>query len=107
MSVMFGVPHPHFRLSQLTGSRGKGLFWGVEFVVNKATKQPFNGDTPVADLITEETIKRGAVVYPGMKGAADGVLGDHIMLCPPFTITEEEIRLLVDILKVSIETVLG
>jgi adenosylmethionine-8-amino-7-oxononanoate aminotransferase len=85
--------------------RGKGLFWGVEFVVDKITKEPFAADQPIADLITAESIKRGAVVYPGMKGTADGVLGDHVMLCPPFIISEDEIRLLVDILVASIKAV--
>jgi adenosylmethionine-8-amino-7-oxononanoate aminotransferase len=40
-----------------------------------------------------------------MKGAADGVLGDHVMLCPPFTISEDEVRQLVDVLRQSIEAV--
>jgi adenosylmethionine-8-amino-7-oxononanoate aminotransferase len=84
-----------------------GLFWGVEFVADKSTKEPFPASFPVADLVTEESIRRGAVVYPGMKGAADGVLGDHVMLCPPFTISEEEVRQLVEVLRASIEAVLG
>ena len=48
---------------------GKGLFWGVEFVKNKETKEPFPNDFPLADLLAEESIRLGAVIYPGMKGA--------------------------------------
>lgn len=61
----------------------------------------------MADLITAEAIRIGAVVYPGMKGAADGVLGDHVMLCPPYTISEDELEYLVDVLVESIKAVLG
>ncbi|KAI9635794.1 adenosylmethionine-8-amino-7-oxononanoate aminotransferase [Dioszegia hungarica] len=96
------LPHPN-----VGDVRGKGLFWGVELIKNKATKEPFPADHPVADLITAEAIRIGAVVYPGMKGAADGVLGDHVMLCPPYTISEDELEYLVDVLVESIKAVLG
>jgi adenosylmethionine-8-amino-7-oxononanoate aminotransferase len=86
---------------------GKGLFWGVEFVLDKTTKEPFPASTPVADLIVEAAIEGGLVVYPGMKGAADGFLGDHIMVCPPYTISKEEIHWLVDTLVQSIKAVLS
>lgn len=83
-----------------------GLFWGVEFVQNKETKEPFPVDSPIADLVVAEGIRLGAVVYPGMKGAADGSLGDHIMLCPPYIISEAEIVFLVDTLLRAIQTVI-
>ena len=45
------------------------------------------------------------VVYPGAKGTADGIHGDHVLIAPPYTITEEELVFLVDTLKVSIDVV--
>ena len=37
---------------------------------------------------------------------ADGILGDHVLLSPPYTITEEEVCFLVDVLRQAIETIL-
>ena len=45
------------------------------------------------------------IIYPGSKGTADGIKGDHVLIAPPYTITEEELVFLVDTLKVSITTV--
>ena len=45
------------------------------------------------------------VIYPCSKGTADGIRGDHLLIAPPFTITEEELIFLVDTLKVSIDIV--
>ena len=47
------------------------------------------------------------VIYPGSKGTADGVDGDHVLIAPPYTITEDELVFLVDSLKSSIEVVLN
>jgi hypothetical protein len=45
------------------------------------------------------------VVYPGAKGTADGISGDHLLIAPPYTITEEELFFLVETLKMSIDAV--
>ena len=42
-------------------------------------------------------LKRGLVIYPG-GGTADGVNGDHFLICPPFTIQEAELDELFGIL---------
>lgn len=87
---------------------GKGLFVGVEFVKDRKDKSYFAPELPVADMIVTETNRRGVLLYPGMKGVADdGVSGDFILICPPYTITEEEIDTIVDVLAKSINTVLS
>lgn len=45
------------------------------------------------------------IIYPGAKGTADGIEGDHVIIAPPYTITEEELVFLVNKLKMSIDTV--
>ncbi|CAF4033552.1 unnamed protein product [Rotaria sordida] len=45
------------------------------------------------------------IVYAGTKGTVDGIHGDHILMAPPYTITEEELIFLVDTLKISIDVV--
>ena len=84
--------------------RGVGLFAGVELVANPATKEPFPAELRVAERIGAEAFRRGLVTYPG-SGGVDGSRGDHILVCPPFVITEEEIEILVETLRQAIETV--
>ena len=45
------------------------------------------------------------IIYPGAKGTADGIQGDHVLIAPPYTITEEELLFLIDALKLSIDAV--
>lgn len=65
--------------------RGRGLFWGIEFVADKESSRPFPSDAHVAMEIAEQGLTEpyGIAVYPGT-GSADGILGDHIILSPPY-----------------------
>lgn len=73
--------------------RGRGLFWGIEFVQNKLTKTPFLTTANVANKLNALGLaeKYSIVVYPG-NGTADGIAGDHIILAPPYTVTAEDIE---------------
>lgn len=77
--------------------RGLGLFAGVEFVRDRSSKTPFDPRLKVNALIANRAFAKGLIVYPG-EGGADGVTGDHILIAPPFTITEAQIDTLADIL---------
>ena len=70
--------------------RGMGLMIGIELVKDKKTKEPFQPESKVAATVTRECTKRGVIVYPGT-GTADGILGDHILLTPPFIVTKEHL----------------
>lgn len=85
--------------------RGRGLFVGIELVADRETKRPFARATGLANKIKTAALARGLCCYPG-NGTADGVDGDHILLAPPFIISEGELDLLVERLGDSIETVL-
>ncbi|WQF89240.1 Putative aminotransferase class-III, pyridoxal phosphate-dependent transferase, major [Colletotrichum destructivum] len=72
--------------------RGKGLFWGIEFVCDKLTKEPFPRSADVANRIYLTGFNEfGISLYPGT-GTKDGVLGDHVLLAPAYTSTSEEIE---------------
>lgn len=77
--------------------RGRGLFWGIEFVADKEKSLPFPADARVAMDISERGLTRdyGINVYPGT-GSADGILGDHIIISPAFNVRSEEIEWIVD-----------
>lgn len=70
--------------------RGKGFMMGLEFVKDLEAKQPFPADIRISQLVAQEAMKNGLLVYPG-SGFIDGELGDHIMVAPPFTTTDEEL----------------
>ncbi|KAL4915538.1 pyridoxal phosphate-dependent transferase [Aspergillus aurantiobrunneus] len=76
--------------------RGKGLFWGIEFVRDKATKEPFSTDAAVAFRIQETGLKPeyGISLYAA-SGTVDGTRGDHVILAPAYNVTKEEIDIIV------------
>lgn len=87
--------HPH------VGSiRGRGLFWGIEFVRDRATKEPFPQSDGVAMGICETGMKAPYCigVYPGT-GTVDGVSGDHIIVAPAFNIAASDVEWIVQTLS--------
>lgn len=81
--------------------RGKGFLWGVEFVADRDTREPFNPKMHFAEVVADEAFRRGLIVYPS-SGCVDGVSGDLIMIGPSFSIEDEEIDEMVAIIKESI-----
>jgi adenosylmethionine-8-amino-7-oxononanoate aminotransferase len=86
--------------------RGKGLFAGVEFVKDKKTKEPFDPKLRLNAIIANRAFEKGLITYPG-GGGADGIKGDHLLLAPPFIITEEQSEKMVLILNETFAEVTG
>jgi adenosylmethionine-8-amino-7-oxononanoate aminotransferase len=84
--------------------RGLGLFAGIEFVTDKTTRTWFDSALKINKQIANQAFIRGLITYPG-GGGIDGIHGDHILLAPPFIITEKQIDELVEILSSAITTV--
>jgi adenosylmethionine-8-amino-7-oxononanoate aminotransferase len=84
--------------------RGMGLMIGLEFVKDMNTKEPFRPESKVAATVTTECMKRGVIVYPGT-GTADGIVGDHILLTPPYIITKQDVDELTAALGQSLQVV--
>jgi adenosylmethionine-8-amino-7-oxononanoate aminotransferase len=72
--------------------RGRGLFWGIEFVKDKATKEPFDPKLGVAQKIHDTGISSpfNMTMYPG-NGTMDGIRGDHVILAPTYIATKADI----------------
>ncbi|CEJ58546.1 hypothetical protein PMG11_07200 [Penicillium brasilianum] len=83
--------------------RGRGLFWTVEFVKNKETKEPFDPDIHFGGRVQQAAFDKGVALYP-CSGTVDGKKGDHLMLAPPFIITEGELRTVCKVLRDAIES---
>ncbi|CAN7643534.1 aspartate aminotransferase family protein [Bosea sp. LjRoot9] len=63
--------------------RGRGHFWGIELVADRASKTPFEASLKLNARVKQAAMARGLMVYP-MGGTADGTSGDHVLLAPPF-----------------------
>ena len=77
--------HPH-----VGDIRGRGFFWGVEFVAERETKQTFEPSLRVNARVKSEALKRGLLCYP-MGGTVDGVRGDHVLIAPPYIVSEAQL----------------
>ncbi|MGZ3182720.1 MAG: aspartate aminotransferase family protein [Telluria sp.] len=75
--------------------RGRGLLLGIELVEDRAGKRPFAAARRVHAAVKAAALERGLLVYP-MGGTIDGERGDHVLLAPPFTVTETELRMIVE-----------
>lgn len=74
--------------------RGLGLFWGVELVKNRKTRQPFNtksdkiaGNPMLVDQIAGQMMKQGVAIQSWIS---------HFVIAPPLIIEQSDIDFAVD-----------
>jgi adenosylmethionine-8-amino-7-oxononanoate aminotransferase len=84
--------------------RGRGLLIGIEFVKDKATREPFPGEFNIAERIRQAALEQNVLTYP-TQGCVDGSNGDHILLAPPFIITSEELSIIASALEAALQKV--
>ena len=82
--------------------RGKGLFVGIELVKDRLKKHPFDPALDLATKIKTIAFENGLICYPG-QGTVDGIVGDHILLAPPYIFKESHIEELIDKLSLSLD----
>ncbi|HVE49230.1 MAG TPA: aspartate aminotransferase family protein [Casimicrobiaceae bacterium] len=92
--------HPH-----VGDIRGRGLFVALELVVDRASQRPFARERRIAESIKNAALEHGLVCYPS-SGTADGERGDHVLLAPPYIITDAQLTELVDKLDHALADVL-
>jgi adenosylmethionine-8-amino-7-oxononanoate aminotransferase len=93
--------HPH-----VGDIRGRGLLQGLELVADRAAKRPFAPEGRLHARIKSEAMARGLLCYPG-GGTIDGTRGDHVLLAPPYIVTDTELELIVDRLTAAIDAALA
>ncbi|MFP5406488.1 MAG: aminotransferase class III-fold pyridoxal phosphate-dependent enzyme, partial [Gammaproteobacteria bacterium] len=91
------VDHPH-----VGDVRGRGLFQAIELVADRESKQVFDPAHKLHARIKQAAMDRGLMVYP-MGGTIDGRIGDHVLLAPPFIVSDEELDILVDRLGEAVD----
>ncbi|MFV1497024.1 aspartate aminotransferase family protein [Phaeobacter sp. JH20_02] len=92
--------HPH-----VGDLRGRGLFRGIELVADRESKTPFDPGLGIAGKLKRAAFEAGLICYP-MAGTRDGRNGDHILLAPPFILTQDQIGEITDKLKIALAQVL-
>jgi adenosylmethionine-8-amino-7-oxononanoate aminotransferase len=85
--------------------RGRGLLQAIELVADRDSKAPFDPALALHERAKAEAFARGLLIYPG-GGTADGRAGDHILLAPPYNVTDEELDMIVDLLADTLEAIL-
>ncbi|MGI3186517.1 aspartate aminotransferase family protein [Nioella aestuarii] len=86
--------------------RGRGLLRGVELVEDRATKRPFDPARKLHLKVKSAAMAEGLICYPS-GGTANGQAGDHILLAPPYIITDRQIDELASKLSRAIDTALS
>ena len=76
--------------------RGKGLMGALEAVRDKATKTPFEGSLSVSERIANACTDQGLICRP---------LGQSIVLCPPFIMTEAQMDEMFEKLETALKKV--
>lgn len=84
--------------------RGRGLFWAVEFMKDKKRKLPFPPDAKFCNRVVDRALDLGLNVL-GNLGITGDVHVEHVIISPPYVVTEAELRRMVGILKNAIQHV--
>lgn len=85
--------------------RGRGLFWSIEYVTDRSSKQPFDPALKINARVKREAMARGLACY-AMGGTIDGRLGDHTLLAPPFIVSEHDVDRIVERLGDAVDAAL-
>ncbi|MDM0009680.1 aspartate aminotransferase family protein [Variovorax sp. J22G73] len=91
--------HPH-----VGDIRGRGFFWGLELVADRASKAPFDPALKLNAAVKKDAMARGLLCYP-FGGTVDGRQGDHVLLAPPFIATRQHLQAIAERLAESIDAV--
>lgn len=88
--------HPH-----VGDIRGRGLFYAVELVRDRETKEPFDPALRLNARIKAQAMELGLLCY-AMPGTLDGRRGDHVMLAPPFVVNRDDVVMMADLLAAAV-----
>lgn len=84
--------------------RGRGFFWALEFT--REGRRPIDPAVQFSERLKRTALGLGLAIYPN-GGTIDGVRGDHVIVAPPFNVTEDEIAKIIDLLGKAVDTTLA
>jgi adenosylmethionine-8-amino-7-oxononanoate aminotransferase len=80
--------------------RGKGLLLAFELMADRTSKAPLPSSLNAYVRLVEIAYKNGLIIYS--RRTRGGLEGDHFMVCPPFIISDDEMRHLLELLDKSL-----
>jgi adenosylmethionine-8-amino-7-oxononanoate aminotransferase len=83
-------------LAHVSDVRQWGFMVGIELIEDKGTPRPYPPEKKIGHKVILEARKRGVIIRP---------LGNVIVLMPPLSMTEEELKSLFDVTRESIKAV--
>jgi adenosylmethionine-8-amino-7-oxononanoate aminotransferase len=86
--------------------RGRGLFWAIELVRDRAGKDVFDPALKVHEQVKLAALRHGVAVYP-MGGTVDGKHGDHVIIAPAYIAGPQHIDAIVERLGAAVDDVLA
>jgi 4-aminobutyrate aminotransferase-like enzyme len=88
------------RYSIIGDVRGKGLLTAFEFVSDRHTMAPLPASLAAYDRFVNIAYEKGLIVYS--RRTRGGYEGDHILVCPPMIVNENQIDEIIEILDASL-----
>jgi adenosylmethionine-8-amino-7-oxononanoate aminotransferase len=89
--------HPH-----IGDIRGRGLFFGLEFVADRDSKKPFPAEYKFDQVLKNAAMEQGLICY-ATAGTIDGKNGNHVLLAPPFILSDYQIGEIVDKMAFAVD----
>lgn len=90
--------HPH-----VAEIRGRGLLQAIELVADRDSLEPFPAEARLTGRVVAEGIERGVFFYPG----GTGEIRDIVAMGPPFIIGEDELQLMVEVLREAVDAAIA
>lgn len=94
------------RFEEVGDVRGRGYLIGIEFVRDRATREPFPAERALSQSVGQQALADGLICYP-CAGNVGGVRGDTIIVAPPFNAAESELAELIEKLTGAIARTLA
>jgi adenosylmethionine-8-amino-7-oxononanoate aminotransferase len=73
-------------------------------VADRETKMPYSEEARFSDRVFARCMEMGILLYPG-HGSVAGGRGDHLMIAPPYIVTEGQIDLILETLRQAIQQI--
>lgn len=96
IALLGGLLKKFDTLAHVGDVRHRGLVAGIELVRDRAAKEPFPSSERIGHRVAIEARRRGLIIRP---------LGDVIVLMPPLSVTEAEIKKMMKIVFDSVSKV--
>ena len=90
--------HPH-----VAEARGLGLLQAIEIVADRGTLAPFPQAADVTNRVVQAALRRGVFYYAG----GTGEVRDIICMGPPFTVANQDIDRMAEVLRDAVDEVVG